>query len=357
MSKAREIVGLDCQASAAEGIRLLLHTRVEEMCDLRDLALDWSDIEGVHDMRVASRRLRSALRDFKPFLSRRKHNRADDSIKRLADSLGAVRDKDVAIAALEKLAANATPDIAAGIEQFVAQRRLMRDDDRSALMAAIAEHQLDNLRREFEDAVEAALGSSGQGRSKTDAGRLKVSFRVAGQKIVKARMEELQGLSASLYRPLSTKPLHRMRIAAKRLRYAIELFAQCWDNQLDEFAKEVAELQTSLGELHDCDVWIAEFGGLLEKRKTRNTDSRLDETVDADEQRCHASVWLLGHFAKRRTSHYRDALTQWHEWETTDFFARLETFTQNLTANDEPPHAGLRIVRSTPPSIDSRRAS
>ena len=86
MSKASEIVGLDCEASAAEGIRLLLHTRLEEMCVLRDGALDWSDIEGVHDMRVGSRRLRSALRDFKPFLKRRKHRRAGDAIKRIADS-------------------------------------------------------------------------------------------------------------------------------------------------------------------------------------------------------------------------------------------------------------------------------
>jgi hypothetical protein len=54
MTKAKEIVGFDCAGSAADGIKIVLSVRVEEMCELRASALDWTDLEGVHHMRVAS---------------------------------------------------------------------------------------------------------------------------------------------------------------------------------------------------------------------------------------------------------------------------------------------------------------
>lgn len=74
---------------------------MKEMCALRNRALDWSDPEGVHDMRVAARRLRSALSDFKPYL--RKSSIPTNRLKAIAKSLGTVRDEDVVLAALEEL--------------------------------------------------------------------------------------------------------------------------------------------------------------------------------------------------------------------------------------------------------------
>ena len=70
MAKAKRI-SLKCNAPASAGIKLALVTRFEELQGWRKAALDWSDPEGVHSMRVASRRLRGALRDFAPFLRKR----------------------------------------------------------------------------------------------------------------------------------------------------------------------------------------------------------------------------------------------------------------------------------------------
>ncbi|HEU4595360.1 MAG TPA: CHAD domain-containing protein, partial [Pyrinomonadaceae bacterium] len=84
MAKAKKIEGLDCGADAGSGVRQVLLTRLGEMCEFREAALDWSDPEGVHDMRVASRRLRSALRDFMPHLQRRgRFDEARDELRRL----------------------------------------------------------------------------------------------------------------------------------------------------------------------------------------------------------------------------------------------------------------------------------
>src|ERR671932_1949973 len=104
MAKAKEIEGLDCGAWAARGMGLVLLTRLGEMCEHRAAALGPEGEDGVHDMRVASRRLRSVVRDFRPYLRGGKRlDAAREELRRLAGALGAVRDEDVAIRALEKL--------------------------------------------------------------------------------------------------------------------------------------------------------------------------------------------------------------------------------------------------------------
>src|SRR4051812_10734820 len=118
MAKAKEIAGLDCRMDAGDALGLILRARLEEMCSYRTAALDWSDVEGVHDMRVASRRLRSAIKDFLPYLRRRKLKQAREDLRGVAQALGAVRDQDVALIALEKLGRDAPPELSAGLEQF-----------------------------------------------------------------------------------------------------------------------------------------------------------------------------------------------------------------------------------------------
>jgi CHAD domain-containing protein len=319
MAKAKEIEGLDCEASASAGIQLVVRTRLEEMCAFRAAALAYEDPEGVHDMRVASRRLRGLIKDFSSYFRSRKFHHAKADLKNIADALGAVRDQDVAIMALEKLATEAPAEIAAGIEEFTNERRLKRDHARSELEEALKEDALRELQEEFNSAlgqglkVPRARKSKGENQKSTE----ELSFRQVGHDIITAALLELQDLSESLSRPLKTKPLHEMRLAAKRLRYAIELFASCWEESLEPFAKEIARLQTSLGELHDCDVWIAELGAAWRKK-----DTRLEETPEAQGKRA-AAVWLLDYFVKERADHFRDALARWHEWETKGFHSSL----------------------------------
>jgi len=66
MAKAK-IRGLDCAAPAEKMIPVILRAQVKAMCALREKALNWKDPEGVHDMRVLSRRLRSTINDFRPY--------------------------------------------------------------------------------------------------------------------------------------------------------------------------------------------------------------------------------------------------------------------------------------------------
>lgn len=323
MAKAREIEGLDCRGDAAHGVRLVLSTRLEETLEYRDAALVAEDPEGVHDMRVASRRLRSALRDFAPHMDEQRVAGVRVELKRLADALGRVRDLDVETAALEEAAREAPEEVRAGVEELARGRRAESAKAREQLAAELNEDALARLRAEFADALAHALGGArGRGKGTGGAGRRGGSFEDAGREVVAARWEELRGRAASLYRPLKSRRLHKTRISAKRLRYALELFAECMGEELGDFAKEVARLQKSLGEVHDCDVWVASFGDELSGREGDAAAAESPE-AGARSERAETYAWLFDHFVERRNLHFREAFALWREWGREDFDSRL----------------------------------
>ena len=298
------------------------HRRLEEMCLLRKAALDFRDPEGVHDMRVASRRLRSALRDFAPHLRKTKMAPSTRHLKEIADKLGVVRDYDVAIIALEKLQKKAKPEISSGLQRIIDDQKAKLDPARKELVQALNYEKLSALKRNFRQAVEAAIVPQ-VATTPPASGTIRKSgpsYKVYARSTLLKRLKELEALSPSLYEPQKVKPLHEMRIAAKRLRYAMELFAACWGDQLGVFSHQVVQMQSSLGELHDCDLWIEHFG----KRLSRFKKKASSERATSEDER-NAMIWLLSHFSRLRTKHFRAALQRWHEWEEKDFCNRLIT--------------------------------
>lgn len=313
MAKAKEIVGIECTGPAAEAVPLVLGPRLEEMCLLRKRALDFSDPEGVHDMRVASRRVRSALRDFTPYLRKVRLSASTRQVKDIADKLGVVRDYDVAIIALEKLQTKASPNISSELQKLIDAQKAQRGPARRDLVRALKYKTMAQLQPSFLQAIALALTPTSKKQATPRTTRKSgMSYKVFARSTLLKRIKELKELSPSLFEPQRVQPLHEMRIAAKRLRYALDLFAQCWGEPLSVFSREVAKLQSSLGELHDCDLWIEHFGKRLSRRKQKG------ERATPEEER-EAMIWLLSHFTRLRTKHFRAALARWHEWEAKDF--------------------------------------
>jgi CHAD domain-containing protein len=312
--KGKHISGLDCSAPAEEMMRHVLREQVRAMCAMRKKALDWSDPEGVHDMRVLSRRLRSAIADFEPYL--RKSRLPLTKLRTIARTLGQVRDEDVALAALEKLKTETHGVVAHGIETLVTERQLRRDNARAELKKAIRRSAIDELLDEFQ----TRLGDSPVAPERAGPPPMApaaATFRSIGARIITGRLKELRAAGTHIFFPSENQELHELRIVAKGLRYAAELFAACWGDDMRAIAREVALLQTSLGELHDCDVWIEELGVRL-KRAARQGRG------DPEQNRTTAAcTWLLKHFAKIRTEHYRDALSRWQQWQTDGFLYSL----------------------------------
>src|SRR5688500_589654 len=103
MAKAAEIELTPFEPYALAGARVV-RVRTQELFDHAEGVLDTEDIERVHDMRVATRRLRAVLEIFEDAFPRAEFKAALRDVKALADALGERRDPDVHIAAMEELA-------------------------------------------------------------------------------------------------------------------------------------------------------------------------------------------------------------------------------------------------------------
>jgi CHAD domain-containing protein len=314
MAKVKNIVGLDCAGPVDKIVRLVLRAQLKRMCGRQDKALDWKDPEGVHDMRVFSRRLRSAVSDLKPYVG--KASLPDTKLKAIANSLGEVRDEDVALMALEELKLKAEGGAAEGIEMLAEERRKRRKEARASLRSTIRKAALDDFREEFLAKLRTMALVFPKKSSATEADDAP-SFKHLGVEVIKARLKDFSVASPHLYRPFKIKDLHELRILSKRLRYAIELFAICWGAELEAIAREIGLLQTSLGELHDCDVWIISLGSRLKR-----TDRKAKSDEDILKLR-EGAAWLLKHFVRERMEHYHDALARWEQWQADGFLEGL----------------------------------
>jgi CHAD domain-containing protein len=304
VAKAQQIterVGtLDPQAWLAEVLRV----RFEEVIKCRDAALDPARIDGVHDMRVAIRRLRSVIRDFGEITDKFPLKNLRKRLKRLADSLGVVRDADVCITTLEKLSTEATDEaMRAGIESITSEYRVARAAGLEELKQELSPARIADLESRFD----GALGESLKQRGLYQVGRIEE----AAEKIISKCRKEFLDQGDAIYYPHSIQRLHRMRIAGKHLRYAVELFADVLGEGAETIADETKKMQGYLGDVHDCDVWTTQL-----RQRALNGNTKKEAPVNERK----AAVWLMSEFQRRRTKAYRKALALWTKWDEDSFW-------------------------------------
>jgi CHAD domain-containing protein len=82
------------------------------------------------------------------------------------------------------------------------------------------------------------------------------------ERIVATRLQELTELGAQAVEPGAEAAQHDMRIAAKRLRYALEVSAGCLGAEAEALRAKARELQDVLGDIHDCDVMLPRVAGI-----------------------------------------------------------------------------------------------
>jgi CHAD domain-containing protein len=146
MAKARDIPDLEHAASFREAAAMALEVRSEEVFEHAVGVLDTGDIERVHAMRVATRRLRAVMEIFAPVFPRKQHRALLKEVKALADALGERRDRDVAIEAMTGIGAALTAEDRPGIEHLVAELRDEQHGANAALAAALAAIEENDLR-------------------------------------------------------------------------------------------------------------------------------------------------------------------------------------------------------------------
>jgi CHAD domain-containing protein len=161
VAKARAIPGLNAEEPYALAAARILAVRSQELVDHSRDVLDMSDIERVHDMRVATRRLRAALEVFEPCFPAKEHAAALREVKAIADALGERRDRDVTIAALDGFAAALTAPDRPGVHSLIERIQAEQHEANEALAPYVTEERLARLHTQLEDLAEAARDRAG----------------------------------------------------------------------------------------------------------------------------------------------------------------------------------------------------
>lgn len=156
MARAREVPGLDCDEPFAAAAARVVRVRAGEVFERSEGVLDLEDTDPLHDMRVATRRLRAALEVFEACFPRKRFRKALKRVKALADALGERRDRDVEIEFLVGFA-EAAPEVersalAARIARLREEQRVANE----ALAPHLEEKRLGKLRRGLEKLVAKA---------------------------------------------------------------------------------------------------------------------------------------------------------------------------------------------------------
>jgi CHAD domain-containing protein len=144
--------------SAARAIRVRAEDLVENARDV----LDTDDIERVHDLRVATRRLRAALEIFEPCFPAKRYRRALREVKRLADGLGERRDRDVAIASLDGFAVKLPAPDRTGVSSLIGRLREEQQEANLALAELVEPAVIGALVERLRALAEAARQRAGE---------------------------------------------------------------------------------------------------------------------------------------------------------------------------------------------------
>ena len=243
------------------------------------------DPEDLHDMRVATRRMRAALSLFAEVLPVRAQVFREE-LGWLGRLLGAVRDLDVQQEGLAQMAtatagwsAGLRPDDHDPLAELAALLGRERDSARADMLAGLDSVRWERLARGL-----AVMVQQGPARRSVAA---REPALIGMPDLVVARHDAVAKAGRRAKRSGAVADFHRLRIRCKRLRYALEFSADVYGGRTGRFVRQLTALQDELGHMQDAEV----------------ASTRLAELATGEAHLPPATVFVMGGVAER---HRRD---------------------------------------------------
>jgi hypothetical protein len=180
------------------------------------------------------------------------------------------------------------------------------------------------------------------------------------ERIVRTRLDELCGFMPKAADPTEVTALHDMRIAAKRLRYILEVTGPVFGEYAETAVKLAKALQDLLGEIHDCDEQGPAVAAVLDEliendaRELADRHAGKDDLDPATVRRApnHAAysgvAALLVHLRARRALLFENFLELWSDYERKGFRARLEYAITERSQRPSDAPAPAAIISAGP---------
>ena len=314
------------------------------------------DIEYIHRMRVASRRLRAALPLFGTCFARKHYEKWTDEIKTITRALGEARDCDVQIAYLIKYQKRAekawkakktgsagdaptTPAVRYLLSDLQKRRQLLQKDVIGALEILEKNHAIEDMHTIFNEPLLMVRGG------------MKRAFVYGIAPVAAIRIEErlstLLSFEPWVSHPEAVAEHHATRIAAKKLRYTLEVYAPVYRLNLQKPISRVKAVQEILGDLHDCDVWIDSITRLLLHERSRLRSENGEKRPDT--YTLSSLKIFLSERERERKVLYRRFVRYWASLHRTHIWETLRTTLDSgrktgFRPREEVPEPELRVI-------------
>jgi len=254
-----------------------------------------TDIEDVHDMRVAIRRMRSALRLLSGYYKPKTIRAYNRKLRRVARALGAVRDLDVLIEAFATYATPAGGEMPPEAERVIAAMDRERDLARMELNHALDRGEY----RRFVNDFSQFLTTEGAGARLHSDDLTPSQVRHVLPTLIYAHVGAVRAFDGVIGEAIEQNDqvmLHNLRIEFKRLRYAVSMFEDVLGAPAESFINELKKIQDHLGELQDSYTAVQRLGDFLnevDEAAAAYLQAYIDQlTSNADDKRKQfAEVW------------------------------------------------------------------
>jgi len=232
-----------------------------------DGVLVGDDIEFIHRMRVASRRLRNAMSSFKDCLPEKKSKPWRDEIRCITHTLGSARDLDIQIECLNQLYDDQLDSqFKPGYQRILLRLKQRRASAQEKVSKTIKNIQKDDLLSRMGGKIKKMTAQSASAYLYTP------SLYKRAFSNINANLDDFLSYQGDVQVPENIEKLHAMRIAGKQLRYTLEIFAPIYDTALIPYIGVMKDLQELLGDIHDDDVWVSWLPTFIAEEQERIQD-------------------------------------------------------------------------------------
>jgi CHAD domain-containing protein len=229
-----------------EAARRLLARQYKTFLAHVEGAIDGQDIEHLHEIRLAIRRLRSLMRLFRRHLPDTLADPADDSLRTLAHDLGPARDADVWVDFLHGKNRQLGLDANRLWRTFLEHHTRRQQRHHATVRRCLRSRAVVTLRRHMAELLRVELPRRTRQPAPVDL------VKFAGQKLRKQvkTARKLKGLR----KHDDPSSLHRLRIALRKARYLGEFFAPTLGKPTEKLTRRLKQMEQALGRIHDIDV-------------------------------------------------------------------------------------------------------
>jgi CHAD domain-containing protein len=299
MADGKWISDLEATTPLADAARRVLTVRLEVVRDHLPLALDESDkdTEHVHQLRVGTRRAGAALEIFAGCLPEKVYRTARKKLRKVRRAAGEARDWDVFLLGLTQPERSPTPKQRAGFDFLIGYAVAQRDASQA---------HLQDVAKDYPFSFDRFLAETVAAVHKPHGAQASHTLIDLARPMLSRLLTELDGAAAEDLDDYDN--LHQVRITGKQLRYAMEVFADCFARAFrEEVYPAVEEMQEMLGRANDSHVATQRLERLREK---------LRKTLPGEWQRCKTGLDALLRFHRDRLPREQHRFGEWWQrWQ------------------------------------------